>query len=128
MLLTFRTMRMDRNGQRTFEEIGSKPFIQSTEELIVGYLKDKLPELLAGQARKALNDKRHIILWTPPYNPELQPIELFWVSKNHAALNASCDITMKDTVRHLREGWYGHRFPLVDDSNYDIIEKQPVDC
>jgi len=57
-----------------------KPRVASLEELKVGfvtYLKGNKPELLECKIEKYLNDRGHKILWTPPYCPELQPIELF---------------------------------------------------
>ncbi len=46
----------------------------------------------------------HSILRTPPYHPELQPIEICWaVVKNHVALHNDC--TMKKVWTLLEEGF-----------------------
>ncbi len=46
----------------------------------------------------------HKILRTPPYHPELQPIETCWgVVKNHIAKN--CDFTMKNLTKQLDDGF-----------------------
>jgi len=46
----------------------------------------------------------HEILRTPPYHPELQPIELCWgIVKNHIARN--CDFTLSNLKRQLEEGF-----------------------
>ncbi len=46
----------------------------------------------------------HKVLRTPPYHPELQPIETCWgVVKNHIARN--CDFTMKNLVEQLDCGF-----------------------
>jgi len=46
----------------------------------------------------------HEILRTPPYHPELQPIETCWaVVKNHIARN--CDFTMANLVAQLEDGF-----------------------
>jgi hypothetical protein len=80
------------------------------------------PERLECKVESLLKLNGHEILWTPPYCPDLQPIELFWAAgKNHAALMHYEKYTMKDTVKHLREGWYGS-FDEADNT------KQPVDC
>ena len=88
------------------------PRIATLEELKVAfitYLRDNKPELLACKVEKYLEGRGHKILWTPPYCPELQPIELFWaVGKNHVALQNTNHTTMKDVVKNLREGWYGN--------------------
>jgi transposase len=46
----------------------------------------------------------HEVLRTPPYHPELQPIEICWgVVKNHIARN--CDFTMKNLIKQLDNGF-----------------------
>lgn len=46
----------------------------------------------------------HEVLRTPPYHPELQPIETCWgVVKNHIARN--CDFTMKNLIKQLDNGF-----------------------
>ena len=46
----------------------------------------------------------HEILRTPPYHPELQPIELCWgIVKNHIARN--CDFTLSNLKIQLEEGF-----------------------
>ena len=48
--------------------------------------------------------KGHIILRTPPYHPELQPIETCWaVVKTHVAMHN--DFSMKSVWRLLEEGF-----------------------
>ena len=46
----------------------------------------------------------HKVLRTPPYHPELQPIETCWgVAKNHVGRN--CDFTMKNLIKQLDCGF-----------------------
>ncbi len=46
--------------------------------------------------------KGHKVLRTPPYHPELQPIEVCWgVVKNEVARN--CDFTMDNLERQLEK-------------------------
>jgi len=46
----------------------------------------------------------HKVLRTPPYHPELQPIETCWgVVKNHVARN--CDFTVKNLIKQLDHGF-----------------------
>ena len=46
----------------------------------------------------------HRVLRTPPYHPELQPIEICWgVVKNHIARN--CDFTMNNLINQLDQGF-----------------------
>ena len=60
-----------------------------------------------------------------PYCPDLQPIELFWAAgKNHVANHFADGIKMKDTVRRLRDGWYGNneRFHEGDDEFHAVTD------
>ena len=60
----------------------------------------------------------HKVLRTPPYHPELQPIETCWgVVKNHVARN--CDFTMKNLIGQLDNG-FGEVTP---DTCVKIIKK-----
>ena len=123
-------MRVDFDGD---EQIGraaqSLPRVGTLEELkiaFVNYARENLPALLECKVEAYLQERRHDILWTPPYCPDLQPIELFWAAgKNHAALHFSQGRTMKDTVKHLREGWYGTRDVLPTEIS---LFKKPCDC
>jgi transposase len=46
----------------------------------------------------------HKVLRTPPYHPELQPIETCWgVTKNHVGRN--CDFTVKNLIKQLDYGF-----------------------
>jgi len=107
----------------------SKPLVGNTHELkvsFVTYLKEHRPDLLECKVEKTLNEHGHKVLWTPPYCPELQPIELFWAAgKNHAANMFFSKRTMKGTVNHLREGWHGNGETYPVDHLY---RKAPVDC
>jgi hypothetical protein len=89
----------------------NKPFLPSVAEMktgVVEYFKEHKPELLDCKFERFMQERGHIILWTPPYSPDLQPIELFWAAgKNHAARFYHNNITMKEVVQHVREGWYG---------------------
>jgi transposase len=105
------------------------PRIANGEELkvaLVNYLRDNKPEMLECKVEKFLHDKGFKVIWTPPYCPDLQPIKLFWAAgKNHAALYSFLGRTMKETVSHLREGWYGNEWDLPIGHSR---RKYPVNC
>ena len=68
----------------------------------------------------------HEIVWTPPYCPKLQPIELFWAAgKNHVALQHKYDMKMLDVVQALRVGWYGNGCEFADNHPK---HKRAVNC
>ena len=95
----------------TFSKRSSKPYVPMLKELLLAfmaYLRDNKPELIECKVEKALRDEGFSVLWTPPYTPDLQPIEMFWdIAKNRITLNYNSSRTMKQTVQLLREGWYG---------------------
>jgi hypothetical protein len=50
------------------------------------------------------NEQEHKVLITPPYHPELQPIETCWgIVKNQIARN--CDFTMSNLLKQLDEAF-----------------------
>ena len=73
------------------------------------YLRDNHPEALECLVERCLKNEGYDVLWTPPYTPDLQPIETYWaIGKNRVAENYYSGRTMKTTVDQLREGWYGN--------------------
>ena len=65
--------------------------------------------MLECKIEKYLQDRGHKVLWTPPYCPDMQPIETFWAfGKNHVARLFEDETTMKQVVSRLRDGWYGN--------------------
>ena len=92
----------------------------------VNYLLAEKPELLECKVEHCLHERGHKVLWTPPYCPDLQPIEMFWsAGKQYAANRFSVGRTMKETIKHLRQGWYGTGEEYEDNS---ILKRGPVDC
>lgn len=90
----------------------NKPWIVKVDELKIAYVtwlkENNLPKLEC-KIEKYLKERGHEILWTPPYCPDLQPIELFWAGgKNYAASMYFTGRKMQDIVKHLRQGWYGN--------------------
>ena len=51
-----------------------------------------------------------IVLFTPPYCADLQPIELWWAAGKNWARAHHCGQSqnLEVVVKHLREGWYGN--------------------
>ena len=93
------------------ERAGRNPLIGNADELkvsFVNYVRDEKPDLLECKVESVLRERGHEILWTPPYCPDLQPIELFWAAgKNYVARWYTKGRSLKQTVQHLRDGWYG---------------------
>ena len=92
----------------------------------VTYLQQCVPDALKCEVENLFKKNGHEILWTPPYSPDLQPIEVFWaLGKNHAAYMYYDGRTMKETIRALREGWYG-TFDTYAPNHFRF--RHPVDC
>jgi DDE superfamily endonuclease len=76
------------------------PMIPTSEELLYStlkYLAIYHKELLECKVERLLKQHGHKIVWTPPYSPDLQPIELFWTAgKNHVANNHKFGRKMKE--------------------------------
>jgi hypothetical protein len=90
----------------------NNPFVPSLEELklgIVEYLHANQPDLVECKVELALRKQGHLILWTPPYTPEFQPIENYWsIGLGPSALYNCILSTMKTVVITLCDGWYGN--------------------
>lgn len=75
------------------------------------FLKPELVDILNRQAPEPIyildeiaREQYHEVIRTPPYHPELQPIETCWgVVKNHIARN--CDFTMDNLIKQLDYGF-----------------------
>ena len=104
--------RIEFDAERFQERAGVDPFIPTVHELQLGfasYLRDNNPEALECLVERTLKNEGYDVLWTPPYTPDLQPIETFWaIGKNRVAENYYNGRTMKTAVEQLREGWYGN--------------------
>ena len=100
--------------------------LQELKVCFVLYLQKNKPNLLTCKVENVMRREGYEILWTPPYAPELQPIELFWAAgKNHVALNHVQGQKMRKTVSDLREGWYGNgeTYPVGHP-----LRKAPCNC
>lgn len=101
----------------------NNPFIPNVEELrrgLLKYISEVHPEELVCEVEKLLTEHGHCIMWTPPYTPELRPIELFWAAgKNNVHYRNSADTTNKQVVEYLREGWYGNEHLFENNDNTD---------
>uniref|UniRef100_A0A7R9ZC58 Tc1-like transposase DDE domain-containing protein n=1 Tax=Pseudictyota dubia TaxID=2749911 RepID=A0A7R9ZC58_9STRA len=82
---------------------------------------------------------QHAILWTLPYCPDLQPIELFWAAaKNYAAQKYYSGRKVRAMIADLRDGWYGNVYRKDDgteeiqkgeDDEIGVLEKRgAVNC
>ena len=72
------------------------------------YLTTHKPEALDSKVEKQFRAPGWEIIWTPPYCPKFQPIELVWgIGKQRAGTLYRAGRTKEATRRHLRRGWYG---------------------
>ena len=72
------------------------------------WLKEHKPEALDSKVERLFREKGWKIIWTPPYCPKFQPIELVWgVGKQRAGTLYRTGRDLEATKRHLRRRWYG---------------------
>ena len=87
------------------------PNSPSTEELqhpTQEWLKSERPEALDSKVEALFRENNWSIIWTPPYCPKFQPIELVWgVGKQRAGRLYFKGRTLEETRNHLRRGFYG---------------------
>jgi hypothetical protein len=83
----------------------------SKEELakaVILICKRSFPHVLDSKVERVFREKGWKIIWTPPYCPKFQPIELVWgVGKQRAGTLYFRGRDLKTTREHLRRGWYG---------------------
>lgn len=113
----------------------------TADELKVGFvvwLKKHKPDVLRCKIEKFIEDEGGAVLWTPPYCPDLQPIELYWAAgKGNVSMNYYHARSCKETVKDLRDGWYGNLYKqgdvmaprIPEDEDPDFVEQlDPSDC
>jgi hypothetical protein len=87
------------------------PIGPSSLELAKAALKwfqEHRPEVLWSKVERMFAEKGWKIIWTPPYAPKFQPIELVWgVGKQRAGCMYFKGRDLATTRAHLRIGWYG---------------------
>jgi hypothetical protein len=77
---------------------------------VIRICKKDHPEVLDSKVERIFREKGWKIIWTPPYCPKFQPIELVWgVGKQRAGTLYFKGRDLKTTREHLRRGWYGGR-------------------
>ena len=90
---------------------GRFPNGPSTEELqhaTQEWLKSECPEALDSKVEALFRENNWGIVWTPPYCPKFQPIELVWgAGKQRAGQMYFKGRTLGQTRDHLRRGFYG---------------------
>lgn len=72
------------------------------------FFKERYPEKLEEKAETYMREKGWGLIWTPPYMPTFQPIELFWQhGKHYVSIHFEKGRNMLDVWRQIRLGWYG---------------------
>jgi transposase len=125
-LLELKEIEVSRNGKlMKFQaaEFNKKaptgPYASELKEYLQRHVQREYPELLKSEVEALFEEEGYSLLFTPPYSPRLQPIELFWAGgKNHVArlYNPGQPRTIEETRKQLREGFYGN------------AERPPIDC
>lgn len=68
------------------------------------------PEINRTEVAKLFTQHHHELLYTPPYQPGVQPIERLWAYiKNYVAAQYKTGRTMRELLLQTYEGFYGNR-------------------
>ena len=88
-----------------FEQFPAGPSVKELQHATHHALQDKAPQKLETRAERYFREKDlGDLLFTPPYCPALQPIELFWAhGKNYVAEKFQAGRTLDDAHGLLRE-------------------------
>ena len=87
---------------------GGGPSSKELANAVLKLGKTTHPQILDSRVERMFKEKGWKIIWTPPYCPKFQPIELVWgMGKQRAAALHSKGRNLKTTREHLRRGWYG---------------------
>jgi hypothetical protein len=72
------------------------------------WFKANKPEVIDSEVEMAFRERGCLIVWTPPYCPKFQPIELVWgAGKQRASGIYFPNRDLATTRLHLRMGFYG---------------------
>lgn len=102
------------------------PTIEEVQAATFRVLKKLRPDALLTKAERFFKENNiGYLLYTPPYSPDFQPIELFWAhAKGYVASTWQGKTrTMVDTTKLLRYGFYGKR-----NKKEDRWEVEPPNC
>ena len=78
------------------------------KDATIGWLKENKPEALESKVELLFREKGWKIIWTPPYCPKFQPIELVWgAGKQRVAWGYFGSRNLEETRKQLRIGFYG---------------------
>ena len=89
--------------------IGQTAAMPALRTATIAWFRKHNPKMLESVLVTSFKERGWSVLFTPPYCPDLQPIELFWAAgKNWARLqNLEHRRKVKQCIADLRDGWYG---------------------
>lgn len=91
-----------------YERAPKGPSTAELAQATATWLKTFKPDALASKVECLFAERGWLIIWTPPYCPKFQPIELVWGGgKQRAGQLYRSKRTLKQTKEHLRTGFYG---------------------
>ena len=93
----------------TFDRRGGHfaPRLDELKEKLRQFLVDH-PEHQQTAVQKLFRNNDHVLIYTPPYTPNVQPIESAWAYvKRYVATQYSSDRTISQLLEQTRRGFYG---------------------
>mmetsp|Transcript_21520 Transcript_21520/g.44287 ORF Transcript_21520/g.44287 Transcript_21520/m.44287 type:complete len:705 (+) Transcript_21520:260-2374(+) len=127
------------NSRKTKTNALHTPAADELKVAIVQWFKKHKPDILRCKVEMAIEEAGGQVLWTPPYCPDVQPIELYWAAgKGNVSRNYYHGRKVKATIEDLRDGWYGNKYKdangawylrTPEDEDPDLVEEiKPADC
>lgn len=106
-------------SEETYTQRGSRttPMVKEMKTRLQQHLKDH-PDLVRTRTKEILekDDRQWGVLFTPPLEPECQPIELLWgMVKNNVAEQYQVGRTVAETREQLLDAFYSFHYPEKED-------------
>ena len=111
---------LPQNNSKCGKSVSREQVAQGTRT----YFEQTDPTKLHERVETFMQRKGRELIWTPPYIPSFQPIELFWQhGKHYVSMMYKGKRTMKDVRSQMRKSWYGD--PIRDGQEGGW---KPTDC
>ena len=105
------------------------PYVKEIQDELKSRLinSEEHKNLLSSRVQNIFDSTDHVLIFTPPYSPDLQPIELFWANgKNFVASNYFEGRNLQQCLEYLRIGWYGGEYK--QDHNGEQRTREACSC
>ena len=114
-----RVIRQHRFTKETFSRKvggGSAPTVQEMKKVLSDYYREHKDLIMTRTKRRFSEESGWRIVWTPPLEPQCQPIERLWgMVKNNVAWQYKVGRTVEETRQQLLRAFYEFEYPERED-------------